>query len=77
MDVKTVPFSVDALFNMYDINIHTPRHLVLAVITDQEKAAPLCTGQNIKLVITIEMYCVELIFCCCHFKGNWKFKGNC
>lgn len=63
MDVKTVSFSVDVLFNMYDINTHILRRLVLAVITDQEKAAPWCTYQNIKLAITIEMYFVELIFC--------------
>lgn len=66
MDMKNVPFSVDVLFNMYDVNIHIPRRLVLAVITDQEKAAPLCTCQNIKLAITIEMYFIELIFC--HFR---------
>lgn len=59
MYTENVPFSLDVLLNMYDVNIHIPRHLVLAVITDQEKAVLLCTCQNIKLAITIEMYFIE------------------
>lgn len=65
MYMKTVPFSLAVLLNMYDVNIYVIRHPVLAVVTDQEKTGPLPSCQNIKLVITIELYFVELIFCCC------------
>lgn len=40
---------------------------MLAVVTDQEKAALLPSCQNIKLAITIELYFIELIFCCFFF----------
>lgn len=34
-------------------------HLVLAVITDQEKSSPIKYFQNIKLASTTEMYFIE------------------
>lgn len=59
MYVKTVPFSLDILLNIYYVNIYFPRRLVFAVISDQEKVALFCACQNINLAISMEMYFIE------------------
>lgn len=62
MYVQTVLFSSYALLNMYVCkmtHIYIPRHLGFVVVSDQEKVVLLCTCENIKLAITIEMHFIE------------------
>lgn len=56
--------------------MYIPRHLVLTVITDQEKSSPIGYFQNIKLASTTEMYFIEYQVDFCLFVSG-KMKDSC